>query len=79
MEIINELEPTRWGIYAGCVGYFSFNHNLDTAITIRTLVFEKDRVYVQAGAGIVADSVPENEYYESMNKAMAMLKSVDGV
>ena len=79
MEIINELEPTRRGIYAGCVGYFSFNHNLDTAITIRTLVFEKDRVYVQAGAGIVADSVPENEYYESMNKAMAMLKSVEGV
>ena len=79
MAIINELEPTRRGIYAGCVGYFSFNHNLDTAITIRTLVFEKDRVYVQAGAGIVADSVPENEYYESMNKAMAMLKSVDGV
>jgi len=79
MEIINELEPTRRGIYAGCVGYFSFNHNLDTAITIRTLVFEKDRVYVQAGAGIVADSVPENEYYESMNKATAMLKSVEGV
>ena len=63
MEIINELEPTKRGIYAGCVGYFSFYHNLDTAITIRTLVFEKDRVYVQAGAGIVADSIPENEYY----------------
>jgi len=77
MEIINELEPARRGIYAGCVGYFSFNHNIDTAIAIRTLVFEKDKVYVQAGAGIVADSIPENEYHETMNKAQAMLKAVE--
>ena len=77
MEIINELESTRRGLYAGCVGYFSFNHNMDTAITIRTLVFEGDRVYAQAGGGVVADSVPEKEYDESMNKARALLKAVE--
>jgi len=77
MEIINELEPTRRGIYAGCVGYFSFNHNMDTAITIRTLVFEGNKVYAQAGAGIVADSIPEKEHEESMNKAKALLNAVE--
>ena len=77
MEIINELEPTRRGIYAGCIGYFSFNHNIDTAIAIRTFVFEKDRVYVQAGAGIVADSIPESEYHETLNKAMALMSSLE--
>jgi anthranilate synthase component 1 len=76
MEIIEELEPTRRGIYSGAVGYLSFNRNIDTAITIRTIVFEKDKAYIQAGAGIVADSVPEREYQETMNKAMGMLRAL---
>ena len=61
MEIIEELEPTKRGPYAGAVGYFGYSGNMDTCITIRTLVIKNGRVYVQAGAGIVADSVPENE------------------
>lgn len=77
MEIIEELEPTRRGIYAGSVGYFSFNRNLDSAITIRTIEFEGNRAYVQAGAGIVADSVPEREYEETVNKGMALLKALE--
>ncbi len=76
MEIINELEPDRRGVYAGCVGYFSFNRSMDTAIAIRTIAFEKDKAYVQAGAGIVADSVPEKEYDETMNKGRALLKAL---
>jgi len=76
MEIINELEPDRRGIYAGCVGYFSFNRSMDTAIAIRTIVFEGDRAFVQAGAGIVADSDPEREYLESMSKGRALLSSM---
>ena len=74
MEIIEELEPTRRGIYAGCVGYFSFNRSMDTAITIRTAVFEHGKVYLQAGAGIVADSDPEREYKETMSKCAALLE-----
>jgi anthranilate synthase component I len=77
MEIIDELEPTRRGIYAGCVGYFSFNRSMDAAITIRTIVFEGDMAYVQAGAGIVADSVPEREYKETMSKGKALLKALE--
>jgi len=77
MEIIEELEPTRRGIYAGSVGYFSFNRNLDSAITIRTIEFEGNKAYVQAGAGIVADSVPEREYEETVNKGMALLKALE--
>ncbi len=76
MEIIEELETTRRGIYSGCVGYFSFDKNMDHAITIRTIVFEKDKAYVQVGAGIVADSIPENEYYETMNKGKGMLRAL---
>lgn len=76
MEIIEELEPERRGVYAGCVGYFSLNRNMDTAIAIRTLVFEGGRAYAQAGAGIVADSVPEHEYKETLKKAMALVKSL---
>jgi anthranilate synthase component 1 len=78
MEIIEEMEPTRRGIYAGCVGYFSFNHNVDTAITIRTGVFEGAKAYVQAGAGIVADSDPTREYYETMSKCAALLECMSG-
>jgi len=77
MEIIDELEPTRRGPYAGAIGYFSFSGNMDTAITIRTIVAKDDTAYVQAGAGIVADSVPEREYQETMNKAMALLRALE--
>lgn len=76
MQIINDQEPESRGIYAGCVGYFSFNRTLDTAITIRTMVFEGDTAYVQAGAGIVADSKPELEYKETMNKGRALLSAL---
>ncbi|MFO0753302.1 MAG: anthranilate synthase component I [Thermodesulfovibrionales bacterium] len=77
MEIIEELEPTKRGTYAGAVGYFSYSGNTDTCITIRTLLVKNGTIYVQAGAGIVADSVPENEYMETVNKAMAMMKAVE--
>lgn len=77
MEIIEELEPTKRGPYAGSVGYFSYTGNMDVCITIRTLIIKNGRIYVQAGAGIVADSVPENEYIETVNKATAMMKAVD--
>lgn len=77
MEIIEELEPTRRGPYAGAVGYFSYSGNMDTCITIRTLIIKDGTVYVQAGAGIVADSDPEREYIETVNKAKGMIKAVD--
>lgn len=77
MEIIEELEPTKRGPYAGAVGYFSYSGNMDTCITIRTLIIKDNKIYVQAGAGIVADSVPEKEYAETVNKAMGMMKAVD--
>jgi len=76
MEIIAELEPENRGPYAGAAGYFSFSGNMDMAIAIRTMVMTKGIAYVQAGCGIVYDSVPEREYEESMNKARALLKSV---
>jgi len=76
MEIIDELENLRRGPYAGCVGYFSFSHNLDTCITIRTIVVKNNIAYVQAGAGIVADSVPEREYRETVNKAKALIEAI---
>jgi anthranilate synthase component 1 len=77
MEIIAELEPDKRGPYAGCVGYFSFSGNMDTAITIRTIVMTDKKAYVQAGAGIVYDSVPEREYEETLNKARALLKAIE--
>jgi anthranilate synthase component 1 len=77
MEIIEELEPTKRGAYAGAVGYFGYSGNMDTCITIRTLIIKDGKVYVQAGAGIVADSVPENEYMETVNKAKGMLKAIE--
>ncbi len=76
MQIIEELEPERRGIYAGSVGYFSFDGNMDMAITIRTAVIRGDEIFVQAGAGIVADSVPEREWEETVNKAKSMMKAV---
>ncbi len=77
MEIIEELEPTKRGPYAGSVGYFSYSGNMDMCITIRTLIIKNGKIFVQAGAGIVADSAPENEYTETVNKAMAMMKTVE--
>jgi len=76
MEIIDELEPHQRGIYGGAVGYVSYTGNLDLAIAIRTLVAVGDSIYVQAGAGLVADSVPELEYEETVNKARAVLRAV---
>jgi anthranilate synthase component 1 len=76
MEIIDELENLRRGPYAGCVGYFSFSQNLDTCITIRTIVVKDNSAYIQAGAGIVADSCPEKEYFESVNKAKALIEAI---
>jgi len=77
MEIIEEFEPTKRGPYAGAVGYFSYSGNMDTCITIRTLIIKDNKIYVQAGAGIVADSVPEREFTETVNKAKGMMKAVD--
>ncbi|MFD2672903.1 anthranilate synthase component I [Marinicrinis sediminis] len=76
MEIIAELEEHARGAYAGAIGYLGFNGNLDTCITIRTIIFKHGKAYVQAGAGIVWDSVPENEYQETVNKAKALLTSI---
>ncbi len=77
MEIIDELEPVARGPYAGAVGYLGFSGAMDTAITIRTIVMSGNRAYVQAGAGIVADSVPEREYVETVNKAKALVRALE--
>jgi anthranilate synthase component 1 len=77
MEIIEELEPLKRGPYAGAVGYFSFSGNMDFCITIRTMVIQGKSIYFQAGAGIVADSDPEREYWETVNKAKAMAKAIE--
>ncbi|MDD5281640.1 MAG: anthranilate synthase component I [Candidatus Omnitrophica bacterium] len=78
MEIIDELENLRRSLYAGSIGYFSFSHNMDTCIAIRTILLKDGFAYVQAGAGLVADSVPEKEYQESVNKARAMMEAIRG-
>ena len=77
MEIIDELEPSKRGIYAGAVGYLGFNGDMDVAIAIRTGVIKNNRLYVQAGAGIVADSVPQSEWIETQNKARAVLRAAE--
>ena len=77
MEIIDELEPVKRGVYGGAVGYIGWNGNMDTAIAIRTAVIKNGKLYVQAGAGIVADSVPELEWKETMNKARAIFRAAD--
>jgi anthranilate synthase component I len=76
MEIIDELEPVRRGVYAGAVGYFSYTGNTDTAIALRTLLIKNNRVYIQAGGGVVADSDPGAEFDESVNKARAMIRAL---
>jgi len=77
MEIIDELEPTKRGVYAGAVGYLGFNGDMDLAIAIRTAVVKDGRLYVQAGGGIVADSVPASEWQETCNKAKAVLRAAE--
>jgi anthranilate synthase component I len=76
MQIIQDLEPTERGSYAGCVAYVGFDGNIDSCITIRTITVKNNTAYVQAGAGIVVDSVPELEWKETCNKASAMLKAI---
>jgi anthranilate synthase component 1 len=76
MEIIEELEPTRRGVYAGVIGYFGFTGNMDTCITIRTILVHDGMTYIQAGAGIVADSDPGREYDETINKARALIETL---
>lgn len=77
MQIINELEPTARGVYAGAIGYIDYAENLDTCIAIRTIKMREDWASIQAGAGIVADSVPEKEYEETINKARALVKAIE--
>lgn len=77
MEIIEEVEPTKRGPYAGSVGYFDFSGNMDMCITIRTIIFKNKKAYIQAGAGIVADSDPEKEYKETVNKAKGMFRAIE--
>jgi anthranilate synthase component 1 len=77
MEVIAQFEPEKRGPYAGACGYFSFSGNMDMAIAIRTIVLSKGIAYVQAGCGIVYDSVPETEYVETLNKAKALVKAID--
>jgi anthranilate synthase component 1 len=77
MQIIDELEPARRGPYAGAVGYLSYSGELDTCIYIRTVLVRDGRAYVQAGAGIVADSNPEREFVETENKAEAMFRAIE--
>ena len=79
MEIIDELEPSKRGIYAGAVGYLGFNGDMDVAIALRTAVVKDQTLYVQAGAGIVADSVPDSEWMETQNKARAVLRAAEMV
>lgn len=77
MQILDEIEPTRRGPYAGAVGYFDYGGNMDTCIALRTMVMTPGKIYIQAGAGIVADSDPASEYQETLNKSKAMLKAVE--
>jgi anthranilate synthase component 1 len=77
MEIIDELEPTKRGVYAGAVMYADFSGNLDSCIAIRTLVVRGAKGYIQAGGGLVADSVPETEYMETVNKSRALIRAIN--
>ena len=79
MKLIDELEPVRRGIYGGAVGYLSYNGSMDMAIAIRTAVIKDGMLYVQAAAGVVADSIPENEWLETEHKARAVLRAAEQV
>ncbi len=76
MELIDQFEHKKRGLYGGTVGYLGFDGNMNTCIAIRTVLFANEKAYIQAGAGIVADSVPENEYYETVNKALAVINAI---
>jgi anthranilate synthase component 1 len=76
MQVINELERSKRGVYAGAVGYFGFDGNHDSCIALRTVVLKDGKAYVQAGAGVVADSLPEAEHQECVNKAMGMMAAI---
>ena len=76
MERIDEMEKTQRGLYGGTVGYLGFDGNINTCIAIRTVLFRHGKAYVQAGAGIVADSVPEKEYEETKHKALAVVNAI---
>jgi anthranilate synthase component 1 len=75
MKIIEELEESRRGIYAGCIGYFGANGDMDSCIALRTAILKDGMIYIQAGSGVIADSDPEYEYQESRNKAMALMRA----
>ena len=77
MEIIDELERSKRKMYAGAIGYFSADQNFDTCIALRTALIKDNKFYIQSGAGIVADSVPEKEYLETVNKAKALISSLN--
>ena len=77
MQIIDELEKSKRKMYAGSIGYFSSNKNFDTCIALRTALIKNNKFYIQSGAGIVADSIPEKEYIETVNKAKALIKSLN--
>jgi len=79
MEIIDELEPVKRGLYAGAIGYFDFNGNMDFCIAIRTIIIKDNIAYIQGGAGIVADSIPEKEYDETINKTKALKSALEMV
>jgi len=76
LQIISELEQSQRGVYGGAIGYFSYDGNHDSAIGIRTALIKDSKIYIQSGAGIVADSIPESEFMETVNKAKGMLKAV---
>lgn len=76
MQLIADMEGTQRGSYAGALGYFSYNGNLDSCITLRTALIKDNKVHIQAGAGVVADSVPAAEYQETINKASALFKAI---
>ena len=77
MQIIDELEPSKRGVYAGAIGYIDYAENLDTCIAIRTIQFADGTASIQAGGGVVADSVPEKEYEETINKSRALVKAIE--
>ena len=77
MEIIDELEPVKRGIYSGAVGYISWSGNMDTAIAIRTMLVKDGQVFLRSGAGIVADSDPEREFQETIDKGRALIEAID--
>ena len=77
MEIIDEVEPERRGVYAGCIGYFGADGDMDTCIALRTAVIKDKMIYIQAGCGVVADSDPEYEYQETVNKARALVRAAE--